>query len=67
MTRELRENEAVSTIFFKRLDRLMGKCIVWLDCAAAEKYQILESLSGTLDALCFQVEESEPRIRTIKK
>ena len=65
MARELKDNAAISTIFFKRLDRLMGRCIVWLDCAAAEKYQILEDLSGSLDALCFQADDSEPRIRTV--
>ncbi len=51
---------ALYTIFFNRLDVLLGQNRYWLYCRAAEEYVKMEKLTGTLDAWCYEAGDARP-------
>lgn len=57
---ELESGPALYTVFYKRMDYLLGQNRYWLDCLAAEKYVRMERLGGDLDALCAFCDDVDP-------
>ncbi len=51
---------ALYTIFFNRLDVLLGQNRYWLYCRAAEEYVKMEKLTGSLDAWCYETGDARP-------
>lgn len=51
---------ALYAVFFNRLDVLLGQNRHWLYCQAAQKYVLMEKLTGTLDAWCIDAGDARP-------
>lgn len=57
---ELEDGPALYTVFFKRMEYLLGENRYWLDCLTAEKYVRMERLDGELDAFCSFADDVDP-------
>jgi len=59
---ELKTRDAMYTLFFKRLDFLLGMSNEWLDCKKARQYMRDNNIKGNLDPFCVVASDRKPEI-----
>ena len=58
--KELLRREALYSVFFKRLDYLLGLTDEWFDCKRVKKYVEDNNLKGWVDPFCFLANDGKP-------
>lgn len=57
---EMKNKEALYTIFFKRLDFFLGLTDEWIDCKKAKKYVKKYKLKGHIEPFCLLATDDSP-------